>query len=63
MIELIQTDEYGVHYSTETFLTVEDARDALSQMESALDNATVSQAYRLQELINQLKESIAEHES
>jgi hypothetical protein len=63
MIELIQTDEYGVHYSTETFLTVEDARDALNQMESALDDATVSQAYRLQDLINQLKESIAEHES
>lgn len=63
MIELIQTDEYGVHYSTETFLTVEDARDALNQMECALDDATVSQAHRLQDLINQLKESIAEHES
>ena len=63
MIELIQTDEYGVHFSTETFLTVEDARDALNQMESALDDATVSQAYRLQDLINQLKESIAIHES
>ena len=63
MIELIQTDEYGVHYSTETFLTVEDACDALNQMECALDDAVGAQAYRLQDLINQLKESIAEHES
>jgi hypothetical protein len=63
MIELIQTDEYGVHHSTETFLTVDDARDALNQMECALDDATAAQSYRLQDLINQLKESIAEHES
>lgn len=62
MIELIQTDEYGVHFCTETFLTVEDARDALYQMECAVDDASPTQAYRLKELIEQLKESIADYE-
>lgn len=62
MIELTQFDEYGEPYSTETFLTVEDARDALNQMELALDDATGRHVYTLQELIDQLKEAIAEHE-
>ena len=64
MIELIQTDEYGVHYSTETFLTVADAKDALNQMECALEDAvSATQSYRLQDLIDQLKDQITEHES
>ena len=63
MINLIQTDEHGVHYSTETFLTVQDARDALYQMECALDDATPAQAYKLTELIEQLKQAIEEEES
>ena len=55
MIELTQTDEYGAHYCTETFLTVADARDALNQMECALEDAiSATQSYRLQDLINQL---------
>jgi hypothetical protein len=64
MIELTQTDEYGAHYCTETFLTVDDARDALNQMECALEDAiSATQSYRLQDLINQLKEQIEQHES
>lgn len=63
MIELIQTDEYGVHYCTETFLTVEDAKFALNQMECALEDATSSpRVHKLQDLISQLQEAINDYE-
>lgn len=63
MIDLIQYDEYNVPYSVDTFLTVEDAKDALWQMECALDDSSsAAQSYRLQDAIAQLKELIAEQE-
>lgn len=63
MIELIQTDEYGVHYCTETFLTVEDAKFALNQMECSLEDVTSpTRAYKLQDLISQLQEAITDYE-
>lgn len=64
MIELIATDEYGVHYATDTFLSIEDAKDALWQLECALDDATTaSRSYTLQGLIADLREQINEAES
>ncbi len=64
MIDLIQYDEYNVPYSVDTFLTIDDAKDALWQMECALDDATsAAQSYRLQDAISQLREQIAEEES
>lgn len=63
MISLTQCDEYGVTYCTDTFLTIEDAKEALWNLECALDDATsASQSYRLQEVISQLRELIAEEE-
>lgn len=63
MIDLIQYDEYNVPYSVDTFLTVEDAKDALWQMECALDDSSsAAQSYRLQDAIAQLKELITEQE-
>jgi len=64
MIELTQCDEYGVRYCTDTFLTIEDAKDALWNLECALDTATnASRAYSLQGVIAELRELIYETES
>ena len=63
MIDLIQYDEYNVPYSVDTFLTVDDAKDALWQMECALDDSSsAAQSYRLQDAIAQLRELINEQE-
>lgn len=63
MVELIVEDEYGRHYTTETFLTVQDAKDYLNVLDSALDDAdTSTEVYRLRGLISQLEESIMEAE-
>ena len=64
MIELTQFDEYGVSYSIDTFLTIEDAKDALWQLECALDDATTAvRSYTLQGLIADLRQQITEAES
>jgi hypothetical protein len=64
MIDLIQYDEYNVPYVVDTFLTVDDAKDALWQMECALDDSTsAARSYRLQDAIAQLRELINEQES
>jgi hypothetical protein len=64
MIDLIQYDEYNVPYSVDTFLTIDDAKDALWQMECALDDSSsAAQSYRLQDAIAQLRELIDEQES
>lgn len=63
MIDLIQYDEYNVPYSVDTFLTVDDAKEALWQMECALDDSSsAAQSYRLQDAIAQLRELINEQE-
>jgi hypothetical protein len=63
MIELYTTDEYGAPYAIDTFLTVDDAREALNQLELALEDCiTQARAHRLMEAIDQLKASIADHE-
>ncbi len=64
MIELQQVDEYGVTFCTDTFLTIEDAKDALYNLECALDDSmSASRSYYLQDLISQLREQIQEHEA
>ena len=64
MIELYTTDEYGAPYAIDTFLTVEDARDALNQLECSLEDCiTSARAHRLMEAIDQLKASIADYEN
>lgn len=64
MIELYTTDEYGAPYAIDTFLTVDDARDALNQLECSLEDCiTPARAHRLMEAIDQLKASIADHEN
>jgi len=64
MIELTTIDEYGVHYATDTFLTIDDAKDALWALECALDDATTaSRSYTLQGLIADLREQISAAES
>lgn len=63
MIELTMVDEYGMHYATDTFLTIDDAKDALWRLECALeDAATESRSYNLQVLIADLREQIREAE-
>lgn len=64
MITLTQCDEYGVTYCTDTFLTIEDAKDALYNLECALDVATTaSQSYHLQDMIADLRAQIDFEES
>ena len=64
MIELYTTDEYGIPYAVDTFLTVDDAREALNQMECSLEDCvTPARAHRLMQAIDQLKQSIADHEN
>jgi hypothetical protein len=64
MISLISVDEYGVTYAVDTFLTIEDAKDALWQLECYMEDAqTPSRCYQLQDAISDLRQQIAEHES
>ena len=64
MISLTQRDEYGVTYCTDTFLTIEDAKDALWNLECALDDATsASRSYHLQDAIAELRAQIEGAES
>jgi len=63
MITLTSVDEYGVTYAIDTFLTVEDAKDALWQLECYLDEAqTPSRYFQLQDAISDLRSQISEHE-
>ena len=63
MITITQRDEYGVTYSVDTFLTIEDAKDALWNLECALDDSTsASRSYHLQDAIAELRAQIAEQE-
>ena len=63
MINITQQDEYGVTYCTNTFLTIEDAKDTLWQLECALDDSpTPARSYMLQDAIAQLREQIDSYE-
>ena len=63
MITLVVDDEYGVPFAVDTYLTVDDARHALNQLECSLEDCmTSARAYRLMQAIDQLREAIAEHE-
>ncbi len=63
MISLVSVDEYGVTYAVDTFLSVQDAKDALWQLECYLDDAqTSARYYQLQDAISDLRTQIAEHE-
>jgi len=63
MIELIVDDEYGKPYAIETFLTVDDARNALNQMKDSLEDCTSSKrAHHLMCAIDQLEQLISDHE-
>ena len=63
MISLTSVDEYGVTYAVDTFLSVQDAKDALWQLESYLEEAqTSARYYQLQDAISDLRTQISEHE-
>jgi len=63
MIQLIVDDEYGVPFAIDTFLTIDDAKDALNQLECSLEDCVTStRASYLMAAIDQLKQSIALHE-
>lgn len=63
MITIQQTDEYGVPYAVDTFLTIDDAKQTLNQLESSLEDCVTSvRAYRLMDAIDQLRQAIADHE-
>ena len=63
MITIQQTDEYGTPYAVDSFLTIEDAKQTLSQLESSLEDCVTSaRAYRLMDAIDQLRQAIADHE-
>ena len=64
MITIQQLDEYGTPYAVDSFLTIEDAKQTLSQLESSLEDCTTSvRAYRLMDAIDQLRQAIADYES
>jgi len=63
MIQLIVDDEFGVPFAIDTFLTLDDAKDALNQLECSLEGCVTSaRANYLMCTIDQLKQSIAEYE-
>ena len=63
MITIQQLDEFGVPYSVYSFLTIDDAKQTLNQLESSLEDCTTSVlAYRLMDAIDQLRQAIADHE-
>ena len=64
MINLTSVDEYGITYAVDTFLSIQDAKDTLWQLECALDDAqSSSRYYQLQDAISDLRTQISEHES
>ena len=63
MITIQQLDEFGVPYSVDSFLTIDDAKQTLNQLECSLEDCVTSvRAYRLIDAIDQLKQAIADHE-
>ena len=63
MIKVQQIDEYGVPYTVDTFLTIEDAKHTLNQLECSLEDCvTATRAYRLIDAIDQLRQAIDDHE-
>lgn len=63
MISITQRDEYGVTYCVDTFLTLEDAKDALWNLECELEDTTsASRSYHLQDAIAELRAQIAVQE-
>ena len=63
MITIQQTDEYGTPYAVDSFLTIEDAKQTLSQLKSSLEDCVTSaRAYRMMDAIDQLRQAIADHE-
>ena len=42
-------------------LSIEDAKDKINELETAIDEASNAQAFRLRCVIEQLQEAIAEH--
>jgi len=42
MIQLIVDDEFGVPFAIDTFLTIDDAKDALNQLECSLEDCVTS---------------------
>jgi hypothetical protein len=63
MIQIVVDDEYGAPFAIDTFLTIEDARHALNELECSLEDCmTPARAHRLIQAIDQLKTSIADHE-
>jgi hypothetical protein len=63
MIKVQQIDEYGVPYTVDTFLTIEDAKHTLNQLECSLEDCvTATRAYRLIDAIDQLRQAINDHE-
>lgn len=64
MIQVVVDDEYGAPFAIDTFLTIEDARHALNELECSLEDCmTSARAHRLMQAIDQLKQSIADHEN
>ena len=64
MITIQQLDEFGVPYSVDSFLTIDDAKQTLNQLESSLEDCVTSaRAYRLMDAIDQLRQAIADHEN
>lgn len=61
MFNLFAIDEYGVLHATATFSTVQDVEFALENLHSALENATVSQAYLIQQSITELENQLADY--
>lgn len=42
-------------------LSIEEAKDKIEELETAIDDASNAQAFRLRGIIEQLQEAIAEH--
>ena len=61
MFSLFAIDEYGLLHTTATFSTVQDVEFALENLHLALDDATVSQAYSIQQSITELENQLADY--
>ena len=53
-MELITTDEYGYNYAAKSLFTIEDIRQEIDALDSALDDASTSEAHAIQADIDQL---------
>ena len=55
-VSFVSEDEYGVPYAARTFSSIEELYDEIHALDELLDEASVSRAYVIRAVLDQLKQ-------